>query len=246
MAASRIFSDEFFKRQTAGKYQHHNHPEAFLDPEKISILFRKKLLYYSKIHREVLIELQGTNKQRILLHFQTKQRYKYVRRRSRRQDSLDIRLRTVGQHPEWSPEWGNIVKELGVAGMSSDETDTENKTYPPRFYRIPKQWRSTHITLLLCVIDRAYRKSSPLGNQPGRTGNLRRLRMGNHPTKIHDTPKPDYPSTFYDQEFLRKKRPGSFQLLQTTSAWNKPFPLPTSTALGDEADDWNQGTGPSN
>ncbi|KAF8585357.1 hypothetical protein K439DRAFT_1616002 [Ramaria rubella] len=72
-AASHIFLDEFFKRKTADKYQNHTLPDEFLNPEQIAILFCKKLLYYSKIHKELLIKLKGTDEEGIFLHIWTEQ-----------------------------------------------------------------------------------------------------------------------------------------------------------------------------
>ncbi|KAF8573816.1 hypothetical protein K439DRAFT_1624789 [Ramaria rubella] len=121
-----------------------------------------------------------------------------------------MRLRIISLHPEWSPDWKNFVERLGVAGMSSDET-VDQELAPgkhPKFYRVPKPWRSKCIGALLAAIDRAYTKPTLWGTQPGRNGNFHRERIGNHPTKKNNAPKDGYPSNFYDQVYLRKNRPG--------------------------------------
>ncbi|KAF8572999.1 hypothetical protein K439DRAFT_1564191 [Ramaria rubella] len=46
LAASRIFTDEFIKRQNAGKYQHKNLPEECLKADQMAILFCQKLKFF--------------------------------------------------------------------------------------------------------------------------------------------------------------------------------------------------------
>jgi len=68
-------------------------------------------------------------------------------------------------------DWLAFIKELDVAGMSSDETDSDSGVTvpckPPKFCRIPKMWQGKHVRILLKAIDGQYRELSALGTIPG-------------------------------------------------------------------------------
>ncbi|KAF8582131.1 hypothetical protein K439DRAFT_1618514 [Ramaria rubella] len=142
-----VFADEFFKRQKDGKFAGQNLP-ATLTQETIALEFRAKIGYLKKLCREILIQLYGA--------------------------VVAMRLQIISLHPEWSPDWKNFVERLGIARMSLDETVVEELApgKHPRFYRVPKPWRSKRIGALLAAIDRVYTKPTLWGTQPGQNGNF--------------------------------------------------------------------------
>ena len=133
-----------------------------------------------------------------------------------------MRDKTLERHPELPTSWRGMLLELGVDGMSSDDTDGED--FPRRLRRIPKVWRSTHLDMLLETIDRTYTTPSLLGGMT-KKGNPRRNRTGDHPSMVStDIPVIDYPSNFYNLEWLKKNQPAALPILSRT--WGKPIELP--------------------
>ncbi|KAF8582610.1 hypothetical protein K439DRAFT_1618135 [Ramaria rubella] len=214
-ALSHVFADEFFKCQKDGKFARQDLP-VMLTQETVALEFRAKIRYLKKVHREILIQLYGGEEEREKLTDAWLARHEYARRCSHRDEILNLRLQIISLHPEWSLGWKNFMERLGVAGMSLDETVDEELApgKHPRFYRVLKPWRSKRIGALLAAIDRAYTKPTLWDMQPGRNGNFRRERIGNHPTKKNNAPKDGYPSNFYEQVYLRKNHLGTLKLMQ--------------------------------
>ncbi|KIJ52210.1 hypothetical protein M422DRAFT_243815 [Sphaerobolus stellatus SS14] len=187
--------------------------------------FQDKIRHLKDVHQLQMRLSVATEQERQVILGEIHDSQKGEWYRSRCVELYELRIRILEFHKDVPEVYMNLVKALGIDGMSSDETDTECKVKPFRFYRIPKPWRSAIIDRILFVIDKLYARPNVLGAHPARGGNSCCIRIGNHREKVHLGPVPQYPSTFFDMWFFIQ-RPGALQVLQSTPEWNQVFILP--------------------
>lgn len=87
-----------------------------------------------------------------------------------------------------------MVQKLGVDGNSSDETDTENRSYTVRF----KEWRSSEVSQLLRFIDDNRTHTNANGNNKPGTAPRKRIRRP-YPPSSQDKPIACLPLNFYNK-----------------------------------------------
>jgi len=92
-----------------------------------------------------------------------------------------------------------IVDTLTIAGMSSDESDTNESNRP--IYRVKRRaWRSKALTRYLILVDHDQNKTNAYGNirsgNPPRT----RVRHSNNALSVRDPPT-NLPINFYNEDW---------------------------------------------
>ncbi|KIJ24048.1 hypothetical protein M422DRAFT_56571 [Sphaerobolus stellatus SS14] len=157
---------------------------------------------------------------------------KKVKRHCARCDELlSLCIRIIKAHPELPIEWISILEELGVDGMSSDESDTGSSLTHPTFSRIHKICRAPALDKFVHVVDGFHDLPNVLGQCPRCRGNSGQIRKGNHPTLVNNKPIPDYPATFYNMKYL-VKFPGTLEICCASDAWSINMPIPVRDYFG--------------
>src|SRR5271170_1914500 len=101
-------------------------------------------------------------------------------------------------HETWDALF-SIVDTLTLTGMSSDESDTDERNRPT--YHVKRRaWRSKSLTRYLILVDRDQNKTNAYGNirsgNPPRT----RLRHSSNAVSVRDPPT-NLPINFYDEDW---------------------------------------------
>ncbi|KAJ3778211.1 hypothetical protein FB446DRAFT_632529 [Lentinula raphanica] len=157
--------------------------------------------------------LRGTWLERQKLEGDTNESHALSTKRWQRKYTLFHRRRDVILTIPELKKYLHDFDQLGVAGMSSDEEDSDMEEASMRYRIKEPSWRSQSITKWLRLLDYVHLESRCSvdieGTQFGFTrGAAPRLRVANNDKTSKSRYVAGLPSNFYDGEWLEKKEPG--------------------------------------
>ncbi|KAI6156910.1 hypothetical protein BKA82DRAFT_541770 [Pisolithus tinctorius] len=181
-SAAKVFATGYPK-----KYKNCQYPRETIEKGWIRYVTGLKTKY----------RLQGKGTARVQEHKATH------RRKQRKAELYTHRLECAMQYQSISDRAVDIVQQLGVDGMSSDESEHEGHGGEATYYALHKDWRSHHITAWLQLLDLLhlrlrYRTTS--------------LKVSNHP------PVPQLPTNFYCANWYAAQNDFSRERLQAHPA----------------------------
>ncbi|RDB29028.1 hypothetical protein Hypma_015652 [Hypsizygus marmoreus] len=144
---------------------------------------------------------ESEDQKKLRIKQREERRLKNLRRNTRRKGTFDRRRDIIRERFNEDPGFWRQLKaiheELGEAGMSSDDTETEEQGLSPKTVRrIPKVWINPAVSSLWESVEKIGRSStSP------HAGNSKcpRIFSGSMTTSTHTKAIPKLPSNFYDE-----------------------------------------------
>ncbi|KIJ31926.1 hypothetical protein M422DRAFT_53152 [Sphaerobolus stellatus SS14] len=199
--AAHVFAAAFVDRLNA----HHYDPdcqeweESWKGTGELVLRFLSKLQNFNATFEKAYAERAGTTEEYRAKEIANRKR---TNANSRRTSTYHIRELTVLYSPNLADEhrhqYLSVLRTLGAAGMTSDESETEGSEVKNP---IDKIWRSRTIKAIFGSVDCGYDKKTKLGTD--RRGAPKRI-VGMPSKRVNDTPIPGLSCTFYDTTWLSK------------------------------------------
>ncbi|OSC96129.1 hypothetical protein PYCCODRAFT_1472880 [Trametes coccinea BRFM310] len=142
----------------------------------------------------------------------TKRKIKKLANRAERQRNLYHRRLTVAHAYAPLRQHISMIEDLGVHGMSSDESDHRNGV--AQYGVFQKEWRNPAITKWLRVFDSLYRRLRLNEVNHSTPGSHPHLRFLSDKTDSRHPPRKGLPQNAYAPEWLKKLNAYDTKLLQ--------------------------------
>ncbi|KAI5988758.1 hypothetical protein EDD15DRAFT_2371109 [Pisolithus albus] len=137
-----------------------------------------------------------------------------TRRRQERKSNLYIRrLHVAKVYSQQHPTAARTVEELGMPGMSSDDSDHESGEGAARYAIVSKDWRSSEVTELLRLLDALHLRLRYRNNWNATSGAWPHLRLVSRKSSTRAAVK-GLPKNFYNRKFLVSLTQEAFGELQ--------------------------------
>lgn len=201
--AETVFADDLLTRIVEDKWYQEAAPipEAFTDVTYIRTTFHKQLKYL----RKRFSLYQGNNVQ---LHQES---LAHSSRYQRKRQLYFKRRDAVQNVPELKP-FSRLFETVGIAGVSSDESDPDS---PGDYRRVYPSWRGTSLEMLEWRIDTFVEelRQPKIGHRriPGKPPRRRLHRDRENPEALA---RPRLPVNCYDPEWIKTLRTGELRDLQ--------------------------------
>ncbi|KAI5991030.1 hypothetical protein EDC04DRAFT_2587698 [Pisolithus marmoratus] len=125
-----------------------------------------------------------------------------TRRRQERKSQLYLRrLHVAKLYSQQHPSAARAVEELGVPGMSSDDSDHESGEGTARYAIVSKDWRSGEVTELLRLLDALHLRLRYGNGWNATSGAWPHLRLVSYKSSTRAAVK-GLPKNFYARKFL--------------------------------------------
>ncbi|KAI6027729.1 hypothetical protein BKA83DRAFT_4048536 [Pisolithus microcarpus] len=111
------------------------------------------------------------------------------------------RLHVAKLYSQQHPSAVRAIEELGVSGMSSDDSDHESGGGAARYTIVSKDWRSGEVTELLRLLDALHLRLRYRNNWNATSGAWPHLRLISHKSSTRAAVK-GLPRNFYARRFL--------------------------------------------
>ncbi|KAI5989705.1 hypothetical protein EDD15DRAFT_2171086 [Pisolithus albus] len=111
------------------------------------------------------------------------------------------RLHVAKLYSQQHPSAARAIEELGVSGMSSDDSDHESGGGAARYTIVSKDWRSGEVTELLRLLDALHLRLRYCNNWNATSGAWPHLRLISHKSSTRAAVK-GLPRNFYARGFL--------------------------------------------
>ncbi|KAI6024003.1 hypothetical protein BKA83DRAFT_19037 [Pisolithus microcarpus] len=138
-----------------------------------------------------------------------------TRRCQERKSHLYLRqLHVAKLYSQQHPSAARTIEELGVSGMSSDDSDHESGGGAARYTIVSKDWRSGEVTELLHLLDALHLRLWYRNNWNATSGAWPHLRLISHKSSTRAAVK-GLPRNFYARRFLVSLTQEAFDELQS-------------------------------
>ncbi|KAI6024059.1 hypothetical protein BKA83DRAFT_17398, partial [Pisolithus microcarpus] len=124
------------------------------------------------------------------------------------------RLHVAKFYSQQHPSAARAIEELGVSGMSSDDSDHESGGGAARYTIVSKDWRSGEVTELLRLLDALHLHLRYRNNWNATSGTWPHLRLISHKSSTRAAVK-GLPRNFYARRFLVSLTQEAFDELQS-------------------------------
>ncbi|KAI6121634.1 hypothetical protein F5141DRAFT_999150 [Pisolithus sp. B1] len=124
------------------------------------------------------------------------------------------RLHVAKLYSQQHPSAARAIEELGVSGMSSDDSDHESSGGAARYTIVSKDWRSSEVTELLHLLDALHLCLRYRNSWNATSGAWPHLRLISHKSSTRAAVK-GLPRNFYARRFLVSLTQEAFDELQS-------------------------------